>query len=142
MTEVHQRQLHEIPQLDRGGLRRFGLSMGGIVVGLFGLLLPWFFEYSLPLWPWIVAALFIVPAVLRPMILALVYNAWMRLALLLSRFTTPILMGAVFYIVITPYGLLTRLIRPGPLATSVDKSAETYRNKSEDLKADNIEKPY
>lgn len=42
---------HEIPELDRKGLRQFGLVTGGIVAGLFGLLFPWLLERALPLWP-------------------------------------------------------------------------------------------
>ena len=41
-----------IPELDRAGLRQFGLLMGGFVALVFGLLLPWLFERTLPLWPW------------------------------------------------------------------------------------------
>ena len=35
---------HEIPELDREGLRQFGLTTGGIVAVLFGVVLPWLFD--------------------------------------------------------------------------------------------------
>lgn len=45
------------------------------------------------------------PAQLGP-----VYRGWMKFAHLLSKVTTPIFMAVVFYLVITPIGLFTRLI--------------------------------
>jgi hypothetical protein len=39
-----------------------------------------------------------------------IYRAWMGLAVVLSKITTPIVMGAVYFIVLTPIGLLRRLV--------------------------------
>ena len=44
----------EIPELDPKGLRQFGLILGGILAVVFGLLLPWKWEWNaLPNWYWI-----------------------------------------------------------------------------------------
>ena len=48
---------------------------------------------------------------LAPMRLAPVYRAWMRMALAISAVTTPILMGVVFFGVLTPLAVVTRLLR-------------------------------
>jgi fatty acid desaturase len=45
-------------------LRQFGLLFGAILVLLFGLLLPFLIGYSFPLWPWVVALIFAVLALL------------------------------------------------------------------------------
>jgi hypothetical protein len=54
----------------------------------------------------LVLAGLVVPGYLGP-----VYRAWMQFALLLSKVTTPIFMGVVYFLVITPIGLLRRLVR-------------------------------
>ena len=41
---------HPIPQLDRKGLREFGLVTGVIVIVLFGLFFPWVLERAWPAW--------------------------------------------------------------------------------------------
>ena len=46
-----------IPELDHAGLRRFGLTTGALIAGIFGLLLPWLFDARYPAWPWLAAAL-------------------------------------------------------------------------------------
>ena len=48
-----------IPELDRKGLRQFGIVTGGILAGLFGLFFPWLLEHSYPYWPWIVGGLLV-----------------------------------------------------------------------------------
>ena len=45
-----------------------------------------------------------------------VYRGWMAFALLLSRITTPVFMGIVYFMVISPIGLLMRLFGRNPLA--------------------------
>jgi hypothetical protein len=53
----------------------------------------------------------IAPGALGP-----VHRAWMGFALVLSRVTTPIFMGVVFFLVITPTALVMRLLGRDPLA--------------------------
>lgn len=43
------------------------------------------------------------------------YRGWMRFALVLSKVTTPIFMGVVFFLVITPTGIVMRLLGKDPL---------------------------
>src|SRR5262245_32307532 len=44
-----------------------------------------------------------------------VYRAWMGLAEVLSKVTTPIFMGIVYFLVLTPLGLILRLAGKHPL---------------------------
>ena len=44
-----------------------------------------------------------------------VYRAWMGLALLISKVTTPIFLAIVYFLVIAPVGLLMRLFGRNPL---------------------------
>ena len=60
-------------------LRKFGLTLSGILMALFGLLLPWYGEKSLPLWPFAMGGLFLLLALLLPKLLHYVYKPWMAL---------------------------------------------------------------
>jgi hypothetical protein len=51
-----------------------------------------------------------VPGRLQP-----VYRGWMGLAHAISRVTTPVFMGVVFFVVITPAGLLMRVLGRNPV---------------------------
>ena len=135
-------QQYTIPEPDNRGLREFGVTFGVIVALLFGLLLPWLFEHSWPRWPWIVLLIMVAWGLLAPATLRPVYRLWMRFGLFMSRFTTPIIMGLVFYIVITPSGFLFRLFSADPMRRQWDAGADTYRNESERLPADRLRKPF
>jgi hypothetical protein len=133
---------HLIPELDRKGLRDFGLVTGAIVAALFGLLFPWILERHYPIWPWIVLVVLggwglIAPELLRP-----VYRAWMKLGLMLSKVTTPIVMGAIFFVIIVPIGLVMRLMKRDPMRRSFERDATSYRIPSEQPPKANLEKPF
>lgn len=71
----------------------------------------------------IVAALFALTALLAPAPLAPLYRWWMRLAEALGWFNTRLLLIIIFYLVVTPVGLIMRMARRSPLDT---KSRESY----------------
>ena len=133
----------EIPILDNAGLRKFGLMTGGIVVVLFALFFPWVFEMeTMPMWPWIVAAILWLPALLMPAVLNPVYTTWMKVGLVLGWINTRIILGVLFYAMILPMGIVMRLFGNDPMARKIDKSATTYRIQSVSEAKDRLEKPY
>jgi len=133
---------HAIPELDRRGLREFGLVTGGILAGLFGLVLPWLFETGYPLWPWVAGGVLALWGLAAPMSLRPVHYWWMRLALLLSRVTTPIVLGVVFLLVFVPTALVMKLFGRDPMARRFDDRAASYRVPSHKAPREQAEKPY
>jgi hypothetical protein len=133
---------HEIPELDRKGLRQFGLVTGGIIAGLFGLAFPWLFDRQWPLWPWIVFGVLALMALAAPMALKSIYKHWMKFGLLLSKVTTPIIFGLVFFVVMLPMGMLRRTIGGDVLGRKLDRSVSSYRIPSNPSPKQKLEKPY
>ncbi len=133
---------HIIPELDRKGLREFGLVTGGIIAGLFGLFFPWLLSRPYPYGPWIIAAVLVGWGLAAPMTLRALYRAWMRLALVLSRITTPIIMAVVYFLVITPVAFIMRIVGHDPMARRFDKNAKSYRIRSEKPSKDQMERPF
>lgn len=88
--------------------RSFGLSVGGILLGLS--LVPVLRHHRPPvLWMGIAGALLMVigaaaPAALRPL-----KRAWLLAGHLMGLVASPVVLGILFYLVITPCGLLMRL---------------------------------
>ena len=127
---------------ERTGLREFGLLMGGIVVGLFGLGLPWLLETRYPYWPWALGGVLFFLAIVLPGTLGPVYRIWMRLGLVLNRITTPVILGIVYFLVVTPTGFGMRLFGRDPLARRFDSGAESYRVESRKAPREQMEKPF
>jgi hypothetical protein len=132
----------KIPELDAKSLRNFGLSTGAIIAGIFGLLLPWVFDHGFPRWPWILFSVLAAWALIAPKSLQPIYQAWMRLGLLISKVTTPIVLGVIFFAVVTPFGLIRRMFGGDPMARESDEQASTYRLPSEHRPKENLENPY
>jgi len=137
-----EKDLHYIPPLDRKALREFGLTISGIIALLFGLLMPWIFRRPFPLWPRIVAGVMVPWSLAAPASLRLVHRSWMRLGLLLNRITTPIILGVIYLLVITPVGFVMRLRGRDPMARKSDKGAQSYRVPSRKIIDKNMGRPF
>lgn len=133
---------HQIPELDRKGLRQFGLTTGAIIGVLFGLFFPWLLERPVPRWPWVIVGVLALPALAAPDALRPVYQGWMRFGLLMSRITTPVIMGIVFYLVITPMGLVMRLAGKDYMARRLRDPSPSYRIESAATPPKRLEKPF
>jgi len=133
----------DIPTLNNAGLRKFGLTTGVIVVILFALFFPWIFDMSgMPLWPWIVAVLLWVPAMLIPWVLRPVYTTWMKIGHAIGWVNTRIILGVLFFALVFPMGLIMRLFGKDPMSKKLDNTASSYRVKSVSEPKDRLEKPF
>jgi len=128
--------------VNRRELREFGIVTGGMVALVFGLVLPWLLELQFPLWPWVIFAAALLVAFLAPNWLEPVQRGWMRVALMISKVTTPIVLGVVFFLVIWPYGTVSRLFRKDPMRRRLDDSCSSYRVKSPQSDKHDLENPY
>lgn len=133
---------HAIPELDRNGLREFGLVTGATVVGLFGFFLPWAFGRAFPIWPWVILGVLATWAMIAPESLRPIYRAWMRVGMLFGKVTTPIVLGVTYFAVVVPVGLLMRLAKRDPLRRSFQPDAQSYRVPSETPPKNHLEKPF
>ncbi len=78
------------------------------------------------LWGLIVAAVFLGTAVIRPQMLALPNRLWLRFGALLHGIVSPIAMGVVFYLTVTPVGMLMRLLGKRPIPLRFDRDKGSY----------------
>lgn len=102
--------------LTRAEGRKFGLTVGIAFLVLSGLLHFWRHKETAAALASGLGALLVVAALVLPARLGPLQRAWMGLAHAISKLTTPIFMGIVFFLVITPTGLLMRLFRRRTLA--------------------------
>ena len=111
---------------DAAQLRSFGRLVGGIFCAI--ALWPAAIRGAGPRW-WalVVGILFLVPGLLAPRVLAPVYRIWMTVGEALGWVNTRILLGVVFYGLITPMGLIRRLRTEDPMRRRHDPAAQSYR---------------
>jgi len=128
--------------LNKKELRKFGLITGAILASLFGLFFPWLFEHKYPLWPWIIAGILWLWALLLPTTLNMVYRVWMAIGHGLGWINSRIILGIMFFLIILPTSLILRLMGKDPMARTLDKSQTTYRVTSTNRTKDHVERPF
>jgi len=64
--------------------------------------------------------------IVAPIPLKPVFNAWQQFAHLISRVITNLILILIYYIVITPSGLIKRLFGGKPLPVKPDKNISSY----------------
>ena len=98
--------------------RRFGLTVGAAFVIIAAVLRVWRGAVTVPLVFGGIGALLLAAAVVAPRQLGPLERVWMRLAHLISRVTTPIFLGVVYFVAITPTGIIRRLLGKNALVRS------------------------
>ena len=105
--------------------RSFGLVFT-VVFAAIGLFPIW---RGGPVRPWAlaVAALFCVTALATPRALAPLNRLWLLIGLGMHRVVNPVVMAALFYLAVTPFGLVMRVLRKGLVRRlHPDATASTY----------------
>jgi hypothetical protein len=78
----------------------------------------------------------LVAGAVLPSRLGPVYRAWMRLAHLISKVTTPVFMGIVFYVAMAPIGILRRTIGSNPIRHAPEGGSYWKTRSAEDRRSD------
>ncbi len=123
-------------------LRNFGLTLGCAVIVLFGLIPPLLLAKNWSWWPWILALSFFVWSVSAPNSLAWPYRIWMRIGFILNAVTSRIILSLVFFLLITPMGIIRRLVAGDPMNRKFDPNASSYRVKPENPRYKDMENPF
>ena len=110
----------------RKQLRQFGLMVGGILVliGLWKLYQGKHETARLILWS--VGVALMVTGAIVPKLLTPVYWIWMKLALLLGWVNTRLLLGIIFFVIITPMAVVMKVFGRDALNRKIDKDAGSY----------------
>ena len=77
-----------------------------------------------------------------PKWLRLIYRGWMRFGLLASRVMTPLVLGIVFFGMITPMALIRRLRGNDPMQRAFDPNQKSYRIQSVKSPKEKLERPF
>ena len=111
---------------DAKQLRNFGLMVGGIfcAIGLWPAVIR---GESPRLWALVIGVLLLIPALIVPRTLGPVYRVWMKVGEALGWVNTRILLGVLFYGLITPMGLIRRLLGNDPMRREYERGVESYR---------------
>ncbi len=81
---------------------------------------------DLRLWAFILSLIFLVLGVLNSKFLNPLNKLWYKFGIFLGSIVSPIVMGAVFFIVVTPIGVIMRFAGKDLLRINKNKTISTY----------------
>ena len=104
--------------------RSFGLLF--FIVFLAISLWPLKSQEDLRLWAFILALIFFVLGILNSKFLTPLNKLWMKFGIFLGSIVSPFVMGVVFFMVVTPIGLIMRFLGKDLLRINKNKFVSTY----------------
>ncbi len=143
MQEFRINKLNLTLNTDKKELRKFGFIIGIGMALMFGLMIPLIFSKPFHIWPWITFAVFSFFALTLPTCLKPIYVAWMTVGHIIGNINARIILIIIFYLLITPIGLLVKIFQGDPLEKKIDPTLKSYRIFSENESyKERMERPF
>jgi Saxitoxin biosynthesis operon protein SxtJ len=111
---------------DKKQLRSFGLTVGSIfaVIAIWPVIVR---DDGLRWWAVLTGGLLIVLGLIFPRSLSSVYKLWMSFGHIMGWINTRVILGVVFYFVVTPIGMIRRLLGKDPMGKEFKPDFVSYR---------------
>lgn len=121
---MHEHTPRHTPQIHSSSDRSFGFVFATVfmIIAIYPLL----HAETIRIWAMVVSGIFLLLAAIRPQVLAPANRLWTKFGLLLHNIVSPIALGILFFLVVTPTGLLMRLLGKDPLRLRFDPAAGSY----------------
>ena len=104
--------------------RNFGLVffIVFLIVGLW----PLTYENPIRIWSVIISLIFLILGLMKSKLLTPLNILWFKFGMILGAIVAPIVMGFIFFLVVTPIGLVMRIMGKDILNKKYDKNKKTY----------------
>ena len=111
-------------------LRKFGFMFAGILIFVFGMLLPWLIHHTIRVWPFYIGLPVALLAAVWPAGLRSFYRLWMKFGAVMGFINTRIIMSVLFFFMFTPIAWLMKALGKDPMKRALEKNASSYRVQS------------
>ena len=78
-----------------------------LIVGLY----PLISNEPIRIWSIIVSLVFLIVTIIKPNLFAFLNKLWIKFGILLGKIISPIVMGLVFFFVVTPIGIFVKILK-------------------------------
>ena len=97
-----------------------------LIIGLY----PLKSDEAIRIWSVLFSLVFLIITIIRPNLLTFLNKLWIKFGILLGRIISPIVMGLVFFFVVTPIGVLVRILKKDVMG--LKRGASSYWINRED----------
>lgn len=82
------------------------------------------------IWSVVLSLLFLIITIIRPNLFTFLNRLWIQFGILLGKIISPVVMGLVFFFVVTPIGILVRILKKDVMG--LKRGASSYWINRED----------
>lgn len=113
-------------QSEKKELRNFGLIVGGVfcLIGVWPVIR---YGEAMRLWALVPGAILIPLGLMAPLTLGPVFKVWMKVGHVMGWINTRIILGFLYFGLITPMGVMMRLFGWDSMRRVLSRDAESYR---------------
>tara|TARA_B100000902_G_scaffold292870_1_gene279352 strand:- start:232 stop:621 length:390 start_codon:yes stop_codon:yes gene_type:complete len=111
-----------------GSNRSFGVVF--FLVFLIISFYPLIYNDSVRIWSLFISAIFLVLGLMNSKLLNPLNKIWFKFGLFLGKIISPVVMGVIFFCVVTPIGLLMKLLKKDLLNLKFNKNKSYWINKT------------
>ena len=111
-----------------GSNKSFGIVF--FIVFLLIALYPLINNGDLRIWSFIIAIIFLILGLINSKVLTPLNKLWFKFGLLLGKIVSPLIMGIIFFLVVTPTGLIMRIIGKDLLNLKFNKKKSYWIEKT------------
>ena len=104
-------------------------SFGLVFFVLFLIIAFWSFKGELnqiKIFPLIISFIFLVLGIINSNILTPLNKLWFKFGLMLGRLISPVIMASIFFLIVTPIGLIMKVARKDSMGKKYNKKAKSY----------------
>jgi hypothetical protein len=96
-----------------------------LIIGLY----PLKSDGIVKIWSVTLSLVFLIITIIRPNLFLFLNRLWIQFGLLIGKIISPIIMGLVFFLVVTPIGLLVRILRKDVMGLKRGESSYWIKRK-------------
>ncbi len=111
-----------------GTNRNFGIIF--FIVFLLIAIYPIFNEDKIKIWALIISVIFLVLGIINSNFLSPLNKTWFKFGLFLGKIISPLVMCLIFFLIVTPIGLLMRILKKDILNLKFSKKKSYWINKN------------
>ena len=112
-----------------GSNKSFGIVF--FIVFLIIAAYPLLSQNEVRLWSLIISIIFLILGLLNSKLLTPLNKIWFKFGLLLGKVVSPLVMGLIFFFVVTPIGILMRMLKKDLLNLKFNKKTTYWIEKSD-----------
>ena len=109
--------------------RNFGIVF--FIVFLLIAIYPLINQGEIRVWSVLISLLFLILGIINSKILTPLNKVWFKFGIFLGKIISPIVMGLIFFLVVTPIGILMRVLKKDILSLKFNKNKSYWIEKTE-----------